>query len=114
MRHVELKLLESLLECDGLVCRRRGLDNELEDVACFPVLGLMRIRRGAQGFLGGLVGQVATSQAPHVPQGYVGAHGLDVEATARCPISNARKPDPVLCQRRPENGEEDFVGFLAP
>ena len=47
--------------CGGLVDLRRGLDDELHDLARILVLGLLGVSRSAEGVHGGLVGQVAVA-----------------------------------------------------
>lgn len=64
-QHLELDLLEPLLECSGLVHPRGGLDYELEDIARFLVLKRLSVRRGAEGVLGGLIGHVAGRECWH-------------------------------------------------
>ena len=114
VQHLQLGLVELLLEGRGLVDLGRGLDHELDDLARVLVLRLLGVRRGAEGVLGSLVAEVAVAPIPVdlvQQQEEVDAYCLDVGARVRRSTSEVRQLDAELRQHRLEDGEEDLAGL---
>ena len=64
VENLELELLELLLEADGVLDPCRGLGDQTEDASGARVIGLLGVRRGAKGILGGLASKVAVTPIP--------------------------------------------------